>query len=279
MKISVIIPTIDEAANIERLVIHLRKLGGKDLHEIIVSDGGSLDNTAQLATNAGAKVVLSEVKGRAVQMNFGAKHATGDILYFVHADTLPPIEFITEIQQAVLRNKKAGCFRFRFDSDKKLLMVNSYLTRFNGIFSGGGDQSLYIEKNLFHELGGFDESHVIMEDFELVNRLRKTGHGLHIIPKEVTISARKYLNNSYLRVNLSNLLVFFLYKMGVKQGKLLAFYTKFIKLYNDKMHLIEEKGIKLIANTKNIIIRSEDFENKVSRVHEASNITHSEEKH
>ena len=156
MKISVIIPTLNEAANIKKLVTHLLKHGGKDLHEIIVSDGGSSDNTTQLAINAGAKVVLSEVKGGAVQMNLGAKHATGYILYFVHADTLPPIEFITAIQQAVLRNKKAGCFRFRFDSDKKLLAINSYLTRFNGIFSGGGDQSLYIEKGLFKELGSFE---------------------------------------------------------------------------------------------------------------------------
>ncbi|MDQ3049449.1 MAG: TIGR04283 family arsenosugar biosynthesis glycosyltransferase [Bacteroidota bacterium] len=243
MKISVIIPTLNEASNIKKLITHMRMHGGKDLHEIIVSDGGSSDNTKQLAANAGAKVVLSEIKGRASQMNLGVKHATGDVLYFVHADTLPPIEFIAEIQQAVLNNKKAGCFRFRFDSDKKMLAFNSYFTRFNSIISGGGDQSLYIEKKLFHELGGFDESCVIMEDFELVDRLKKNSKGLHIIPKNIIVSARKYTNNSYLRVNFANVLVIFLYRMGVDQGKLLKFYKSFLRPYSGDMNLVEDEGV------------------------------------
>ncbi len=234
MKISVIIPTLNEASNIKKLIPHLRMHGGSDLHEIIVSDGGSADNTIQLATDAGANVVLSENKGRAPQMNFGVKYATGDILYFVHADTLPPIEFISEIRQAILNNKSVGCFRFRFDSDKKMLAFNSYFTRFNSIISGGGDQSLYIEKKLFHDLGGFDESCLIMEDFEFIGRLKKVGIPLHIIPKNVIVSARKYTNNSYLRVNFANVLVIFLYRRGVQQEKLLKFYKSFLRPYSSE---------------------------------------------
>ncbi len=104
MKVSVIIPTLNEAANIKKLITHLRKHGGNGLKEIIVSDGGSSDNTLEVASNAGAMVVRSETPGRAIQMNLGANHSAGDILYFIHADALPPIEFITEIQQALLRH-------------------------------------------------------------------------------------------------------------------------------------------------------------------------------
>ncbi len=253
MKISVIVPTLNEAATIKKLILHLRKHGGKDLHEIIVSDGGSSDNTSQIATEVGATVIDSETKGRAVQMNLGANHSTGDILYFVHADMLPPAEFVTEIRNAVSQNKKAGCFRFRFDSNKQLLSINSYFTRFNGIFSGGGDQSLYIEKKLFKQLGGFDQGHVIMEDFDLVTRLRKSGHGLYIIPKEAIVSARKYSNNSYLRVNLSNLLVFSLYKIGVKPAKLSILYKRLIRPYNIQESVLNDDTEIIMREEKEIV--------------------------
>lgn len=253
MKISVIIPTLNEAANIKKLIKHLRMHGGKDLHEIIVCDAGSSDKTIQEANNSGATVVYSEIRGRAFQMNAGAKIATGDILYFVHADAIPPAEFVSEIQKAVSQNKKAGCFRFRFDSNRRLLAVNAYCTRFNGIFSGGGDQSLYIEKKLFDTLGGFDEKHVIMEDFDLVRRLRKNGHRLFIIPAELIVSARKYNSNGYLQVNFSNLLVFSLYKIGVQPTKLSILYKKLIKPYH-KTESGLEKELEIIVINENEIV-------------------------
>lgn len=248
MKISIIIPTLNEAGNIKRLLVHLYKYGGKDLHEIIVSDGGSDDNTIKVASSAGATIVCSEIRGRAFQMNAGAKVATGDILYFVHADAIPPIDFVAEIQNAVSQNKKAGCFRFRYDSDRKLLAINSYFTRFNGVFSGGGDQSLFIKKRLFDELGGFDEEYVIMEDYELVNRIRKIGILFHVIPEEVIVSARKYSNNSYLRVKFSNLLVFLLYKIGINPATLSGLYKRLLEPQNSDQKALEfddEKRIDL----------------------------------
>lgn len=260
MKISIIIPTLNEAENIGKLVAHLQKHGGRDLHEIIVSDAGSSDKTIQIAKNAGATIVNSEIRGRAFQMNAGAKFATGDILYFVHADALPPTEFVSEIQKAVSQNKKAGCFRFRFDSNNKLLAVNAYCTRFNGMFSGGGDQSLYIQKELFNVLGGFDERHVIMEDFDLVKRLQRNGHRLHIIPNEAIVSARKYNNNSYLRVNLSNLLVFSLYKIGVQPTKLSILYKRFIRPYHKPEEEAENKLEISTSKEKEIIPAEQEMD-------------------
>ncbi|MEO6538796.1 MAG: glycosyltransferase, partial [Ferruginibacter sp.] len=95
--ISIIIPTYNESELIGKLINFLKEFGNKDISEIIISDGGSTDNTAEIAKNAGAQVIISPQKGRAAQMNFGASMATSDILYFIHADTLPPPSFFTDI--------------------------------------------------------------------------------------------------------------------------------------------------------------------------------------
>ena len=100
MNLSVIIPTLNEAENIERLVHRLKNCGCSDSHEIIVVDAGSTDSTQELARKAGATAVLSPKKGRAPQMNFGAKQAKGDVLYFVHADSLPPEGFCLNIKKS-----------------------------------------------------------------------------------------------------------------------------------------------------------------------------------
>src|SRR5687767_1233272 len=100
MKVSVIIPTINEETGIQKLVDYLHRQGGKHLHEVLVCDGGSSDKTVELATAAGARVINCK-KGRAVQMNVGAKEATGDILYFLHADSWPPENFIDLIVDSI----------------------------------------------------------------------------------------------------------------------------------------------------------------------------------
>lgn len=140
--------------------------------------------------------------GRAQQMNFAAQHCSNcDVLYFVHADTYPPKSFHSDIQQALDEGAMLGYFRYRFDSDKILLRFNSYFTRYNGIFAGGGDQTLFIKKSTFEGLNGFRDELKLMEDFDLVARARQAGYLLRLIPKEATVSARKYNQNTWLRVN------------------------------------------------------------------------------
>jgi rSAM/selenodomain-associated transferase 2 len=229
MKLSVIIPTLNEAENIKELIPLLHKYGGDFITEIIVVDGGSEDKSCEIAQNLGARVLKSELSSRAVQLNLGANMATASTFYFVHADTRPLKSFATDLQKALIEGHKAGCFRYQFDSNTFLLRLNSWFTRFNGIFSGGGDQTLFITRDFFNTLGGYDVRFCFMEDFELVKRIKRKTK-FHIIPKAITVSARKYRANSWLRVQLVNLFVFTLFHVGVAPEKLKRSYS--ILLYN-----------------------------------------------
>lgn len=224
MKLSVIIPTLNEAENIRELIPFLQKQGGEFISEIIVVDGGSQDETCQIAESLGAKVLKSKLKSRANQLNLGASHATANTLFFVHADTRPVNAFAEDLQIALIKGYKAGCFRYKFDSETFLLKVNSWFTRFNGLFSGGGDQTLFISRDFFNTLGGYDIKFCLMEDFELVKRIKRRTK-FYIIPKTMTVSARKYRDNSWLRVQLANLFVFTLFHLGAAPEKLKKSYS------------------------------------------------------
>ncbi len=227
MKISVIIPTFNEEKNIGSLVQNLQANSNSQLAEIIVVDGQSCDNTKEIATRNGATVYTCNIKSRAAQMNLGALHAKGDIFYFVHADAMPPTTFFTDISEATMQHKQAGCFRLKFNTRSKLLKINEFFTRFKGGYYGGGDQTLYIEKHLFKDLDGFNERYVIMEDFEFTKRIKKR-YGLHLIQKDVLVSARKYELNNYLKVNFANLIMLTLFKLNVAPSKLELLYKKLL---------------------------------------------------
>ncbi|SDC79743.1 transferase 2, rSAM/selenodomain-associated [Algoriphagus faecimaris] len=207
MKISVIIPTLHEIQNLQELIPLLQEELKNFPHEIIVIDGGSEDESATFCRQNGVLFENSGRSSRAVQMNLGAKIASGDMFYFVHADTRPLKGFYSDILKAVEKGALVGCYRYRFDSENFLLKINGWFTRFNGLFSGGGDQTLYIHRSIFKELGGFNEEYCIMEDFELVRRIKKRFR-FHIIPRSIRVSARKYDQNSWFKVQWANLMAF-----------------------------------------------------------------------
>jgi len=139
MRISVIIPTLNEAQNVSEL-LPLLKHELKDVsHEIIVVDADSSDNTARIAADLGAIALTELKKSRADQMNKGAVIAKGEILYFVHADSRPPAGFFSDILQAFSQGFDIGCFRFQFDSSSFLLKINSFFTRLDREMCRGGD--------------------------------------------------------------------------------------------------------------------------------------------
>lgn len=128
----------------------------------------------------------------------------------MHADVGIHPDYVATIQAAVAQGHAAGCYRFRFDSSHPLLRINSYGTRFKGIMSRGGDQTLFVTRALFEQLGGFNEHFVIMEDFEIIQRIRRVA-SFYIVPQNVVVSARKYETNGWLRVQLANLTAFAMY--------------------------------------------------------------------
>lgn len=225
--LSIIIPTLNESANIGPLLTYLRTNGGGEI-EILVVDGGSTDDTCSRAREQEGKL-LEVGRGRALQMNCGAQQAKGEVLYFVHADSIPPVSFVKDIQKAIATGYSYGGFRFRFNSPRRIFRINDFFTRFDWSWTRGGDQTLFITKELFETLGGYDEYFVIMEEYDLIKRARAVAGGMFIVPKDVVGSPRKYECNSYLRVNLANLLVFQGYVLGVSPPKLKNWYSKFLR--------------------------------------------------
>lgn len=223
MNISVIIPTLNEAPAISTLVHYLSEAGNRCLKEIIICDGGSQDETLALAIKAGANAVTSPDRGRASQMNYGASLATGDIFYFVHADTLPPRRYATDIISAVNEGFHLGRYRSKYQSDSWLLKINAFLSRFDTLEGMGGDQTLFITKNLFLETGGFDNSLKIMEEFEFCARARKNKR-YKIFRDAALISARKYETNSWLTIQIANYKIVRMYKSGASQESMVKAY-------------------------------------------------------
>lgn len=226
--LSVIIPTFNEEKNIVPLLKYLQQQNiEQHIKEIIVCDGGSRDATALLANEAGARVLASPKKGRATQMNYGANCAAQPVLYFLHADTYPPAGFTKDILQAVQKGYGSGCYRLQFDSKHWFLKANCWFTRFNVNAVRFGDQSLFVTKEIFDKAGGFNERLIMLEDQEIMRRLQKLSRFI-VLPKAVTTSARKYLQNGIYRTQGIYFAIYFLYRLGYPQQRLLNIYRKLI---------------------------------------------------
>ena len=227
--ISVVIPTFNEEDQITKTILEVKKRDlAKLVSEIIISDGQSTDKTINLAKKAGANVYLSPKNGRAAQMNFGASQAKNEIIYFLHADSIPPENFSEKILDAFKSNYKSGCFRLEFDYKHWFLKANAWFTKFDVNAIRFGDQSLFVTKEVFLKSGGFNENLLMMEDQEIISRIKKYGMFL-VMDGAVITSARKYLDNGIYRMQGIFFKIWFLYYMGYSQEKLLKIYKKLIQ--------------------------------------------------
>jgi rSAM/selenodomain-associated transferase 2/rSAM/selenodomain-associated transferase 1 len=220
-QISVIIPTRNEAENINSTVATAAE--GKPL-EIIVVDGASSDRTAELAREAGATVLHSQ-SGRARQMNAGASKAAGNVLLFLHADTLLPRNYSSFAAQHLLGpGVVAGAFRFAvshaFAGSKFLEWTTNLRSRW--LQMPYGDQGLFLRRSLFEELGGFADL-PILEDYELVRRLRGCGR-VTTVREPVLTSARRWQRLGVLRATLINHWMIAGYHLGWPIKRLAAAY-------------------------------------------------------
>lgn len=161
-------------------------------------------------------------------MNAGAEQATGDILYFIHADVKLIPSFADDIIASVNSGYHAGCYRYVFDSTSLMLRINGYCTRFGGIMCRGGDQTIFVSRSAFEDMKGYDAGYSIMEDYDFIIRLQRK-YRFRIIPKNITVSARKYETNSWLRVQLANLSVFMMFFLGKSPDKMKAFYSRALR--------------------------------------------------
>ena len=227
--ISVIIPTYQEEKHIKATLAALRNHDTAGLiTEVIVADGNSKDNTIGVAKAEGAKVVICPKKGRAAQMNQGAALATQNILYFLHADTVPPPGFTQEIVTLVNQGYGAGCYMLAFDYPHWFLKANCWFTRFNVNAFRFGDQSLFVTKEKFLAVGGFCEEHLVLEDQHIIKRLSKIC-AFKVIRRPVLTSTRKYLDNGIYKTQAIFFLIYILYALGLSQTRLVNTYRKLIR--------------------------------------------------
>jgi rSAM/selenodomain-associated transferase 2 len=226
MKISIIIPVYNEEKTIGLLLDYLLKIQNKNtVEEIIVVDGKSLDTTKTIIQSYISVNCLDSKKGRAIQMNTGAKIAKGSILYFLHCDSFPPENFDLQIIKEVQNQNFAGCFKMKFDSNHIVLKVSQWFTQFNFKACRGGDQSLFITKDLFIELNGFNENYTIYEDNELIARIYKASKFV-VIQDFIITSSRKYKQNGYWKLQCHFFVIHLMNNLGFNEEKLLHYYKK-----------------------------------------------------
>ncbi len=248
-KISIIIPILNEANNITKTVLLLRDAVNV---EVIVVDGGSQDETVAIVNSLGIKL-LSSPPGRAKQMNAGAALASGDILLFLHADTLLPVNFDTMVRQTLAGEKHkenspiqnpifsppflrggwggsqppiAGAFELGINSKiRGIRLVEKMVNLRSRFFSlPYGDQAIFLKADVFRDIGGFPEL-PIMEDFVFIRRLRELGK-IEIVPVPVITSGRRWQKLGVLKTTLINQIMIIGYFLGISPKKLARFYRR-----------------------------------------------------
>lgn len=229
MSLDIIIPCYNEEHNLKLLLPYLKNYSPVNQTKIIVVDASrSNDNTKAICTQNGVQYLQSDKSQRSAQMNYGAKLSSGEVILFLHADVLPPKDFYERISEAIKADYPCGCFSYRFDSDKIILRMNAYFTKYKSFYTGGGDQGLYITRDTFNILNGFCTDHEIMEDFDLYKRIKGTNYRYKIIDSRATVSARKYKKNSWFKVNLINLIALIRYKVDQDPRSIKSFYEKWL---------------------------------------------------
>jgi len=222
-RISVIIPTLNEEAGIAACLDRVRRAPGV---EAIVADGGSRDATVEAARRAGAKVIAAP-RGRACQMNAGAAASRGEILLFLHADTLLPLGWEAEARRALSRpGVAAGAFTFRLDRRTAGLRFIELCVAWRCRLASMpyGDQGLFLRRGAFLAAGGFPDL-PIMEDCELVRRLKKRGR-IIVSPAPAITSSRRWQQRGILTTTAFNSLVVVAFYLGCPPSLLRRLYDR-----------------------------------------------------
>jgi rSAM/selenodomain-associated transferase 2 len=222
MRVSVVIPVLNEAASIERTLLQLRQAG---VWQSIVVDGGSDDDTVSLA-RVHADVVLFSPRGRARQMNTGGQVAEGEVLLFLHADTDLPCGFLQPLTDALNDpGVVGGRFDARLDAEgwpfrmiETLMNVRSRLTKIST-----GDQAIFVRREVFQKMGGYPELE-LMEDIEFSRRLKREGR-IACLRARVTTSARRWQRDGIARTIVKMWIFRLCHFCGVSPTRLRTYYA------------------------------------------------------
>ena len=223
--ISVIIPVFHEQEGINRLIKYLTSLPAGEAVEIIVVDGAPEQDT--IAAIVDRRVIkVASAKGRGIQLNQGFRHAAGEYLLFLHADTFPPLAVYRCVRKALSEESiSAGAFTLSFDRAKAFFKA---LVRVNCIRATVtripyGDQAIFIKKSVFSQIGGYKD-YQLFEDLDLMQRLRRRGYRITLLKQKVVTSGRRFRKSGTLRGVLKVILLLVLYKAGVHPDTLSKMY-------------------------------------------------------
>lgn len=223
MRLSIVIPTLNEAPSIEHTVhcaLDLRPF------EVLVADGQSQDRTAELARSAGATVVTSE-RGRGRQLNAGARAATGDVLLFLHADCWLEPTAAGQIEAALLDETViGGAFRQRIDHDRRVFRWLEWgnAARVRCRRMPYGDQGIFVRRSAFEAVGGFAEVR-LMEDVLLMREFRRRGWRVELLPGPIHVDPRRWLKHGVVRQTLRNWTLLAGLRLGISPDRLAEFYA------------------------------------------------------
>lgn len=212
-KISIIIPVYNEAATITNLMDNLDLF--KDHCEIIFVDGGSSDGSPDIIQKR-YRLVSSPKRGRANQMNYGADLTRGDIILFLHADSILPKNALSQIKNVISKGSKVGCFRIKFQSNTILMKICGFMSNFrvakrNIAF---GDQGIFIRRDYFNELGGFRDI-PLMEDYQLSMNIKADGEKIALAKSHIVTSERRFIENGRLKTMARMQRLQHMYRKGV----------------------------------------------------------------
>lgn len=223
--ISIILPVLNEAKNLEKTIARAQAASAA---EIIVVDGGSTDATVEIARSLGVKAILSPHLGRGGQMNAGAAIATGDILLFLHGDTLLPLGYADRVRAALAQPQAiAGAFELAIEGNSPSLRWVEKTVNWRSRFFQFpyGDQGIFLKASIFQELGGFPQQ-PIMEDFEFIRQLKRRGK-IALVPTPVLTSSRRWRKLGVVKTTAINQLTIAGYFLGISPATLGRWYRSF----------------------------------------------------
>lgn len=219
--ISIIIPTLNEAGNIRQTIESVRRQDRGA--EIIVVDGGSVDGTPEIVRPHA--LVIHGPRGRAVQMNAGARCAAGEVLLFLHGDSRIAPGALAQLRQAMDNPRVAGgSFTLAFDVDNLWLRFYAFCSTVDCLCFRYGDQGIFVRRAIFEQLGGYAEI-PLMEDIDLMRRLPRYGRRVLIRNCPVTTSARRFMEHGILRQEALNVALVTAWFLGIKPHTLAKWYA------------------------------------------------------
>ncbi len=226
MKLSVVIPTYNEELYLPELLAQLSN--SHQVHEIIVVDADSKDNTKKIAQSFGALVLNSVLKRRSAQMDLGARVATGNIILFLHADSILPDTFFKDIEDTFRNGADAACFRLKFYPSNAFLGFFEIFVGAPFLICRGGDQGLVVKQTVYRLINGFDNDLVLMEDIDIIRRICRK-HTFKIMQSRLKTSSRAYQKYGNLRLQYAYLLTHIRYWLGMDSNSNYRKLKKFLE--------------------------------------------------